>query len=62
MGLEMIGCPHCGDQTEVAVQRDNQITEIKEDRSIFDALLVLQGIDVTTVECPNGHNFCVYQE
>lgn len=62
MGLETIGCPHCGEQTEVPVQNGQQITEIKEERSFFDALLVLQGVEVMTVECPSGHAFCVYQE
>lgn len=60
--MENIGCPHCGNQTEVPVQHDEQITEIKEDRSILDALLVFQGVDVTTIECSNGHDFCVYKE
>lgn len=60
--MENIGCPHCGEQTEVPVRRDEQITEVKEERSLLDALLVFQGTEVTTVECPNGHEFCIYKE
>ena len=62
MAVETVGCPHCGEPTEVPVRRDKQITEIKEDRSFFDSLLVLFGSEITTIECPNGHEFTVYQE
>lgn len=60
--MENIGCPHCGEQTEVPVHPGERITEIKEKRSIFDALLVFQGVEVMTIECPEGHEFCIYKE
>lgn len=62
MATETVGCPHCGEQTAIPVQRSKEITEIKENRSFFDTLLVFQGIEITTAECQNGHEFCIYQE
>lgn len=62
MSVETIGCPHCGERTDVPVRRGGRITEVKRKRSFFDTLLVLQGTEVLTVECPAGHEFCLYQE
>ena len=62
MSVETIGCPHCGERTDVPAGRERRITEVKRERSFFDVLLVLQGVDVRTVECPAGHEFCVYRE
>lgn len=62
MVMETVGCPHCGEQTKIPVQDDKRITEIKKERSFFDALLAFQGIKIMTVECSNAHEFCIYQE
>ncbi|ESP87059.1 hypothetical protein [Candidatus Halobonum tyrrellensis] len=62
MSVETIGCPHCGEQTEITVRGDERVTEVKKDRSLLDALLVFQGTSVQTVECPEGHEFCIYKE
>ena len=62
MPTHTVGCPHCGSQAELSTRNTERITEVKERRSFFDVLLAFQGTRVETIECPDGHEFCVYVE
>lgn len=62
MRTESLGCPHCGHPVEITLDPDERITEVKKKKGFFDGLMVLQGVTVGTVECPNGGSFYAYVE
>ena len=62
MSVEKLGCPYCGERVEISLTGDEQVTEIKKERSFFDGLLALRGVTVGSVECPNDHSFYAHVE
>lgn len=62
MHTESIGCPHCGKPVEITLDAGDRITEVKRSKRFLDGLLILRGVTVGTVECPDGDVFYAYVE